>query len=100
MVKMTRAGTAEAVEIFGSIYHVRGDKESEYLQDLAGMVDHKMREISNNVATVDAGKIAILAALNIADELNQCRKQQEREREEIQEKVVTLVNRLEEVLET
>ena len=100
MVKMSRASETAEVEIFGSIYHVRGDKESEYLQDLAGLVDHKMREISNNVATVDAGKIAILAALNIADELHQCRKQQEGEREEIQEKVGSLVGRLEEALES
>ena len=97
---MSRTSTAAEVEIFGSVYHVRGEKESEYLQNLAGIVDHKMREISNNVATVDAGKIAILAALNIADELFQCRKQQEGEREKIQEKVVTLVSRLEGALET
>ena len=100
MVEMSRTSTAAEVEIFGSVYHVRGEKESEYLQNLAGIVDHKMREISNNVATVDAGKIAVLAALNIADELFQCRKQQEGEREKIQEKVVTLVSRLEEALET
>ena len=100
MVEMSRASKAAEVEIFGSIYHVRAEKESEYLQDLAEIVDHKMREISSNVATIDAGKIAILAALNIADELYQCRKQQEGEREQIQEKVVALVSRLEEALET
>lgn len=95
---MTRTTTTTDVEIFGSTYHVRGDKDPELLQDLAGLVDGKMREIAQQVSTVDTAKIAILAALNIADELLQCRKQQEGERVEIQDKVTRLAERLEGVL--
>ena len=95
---MARTTTTTDVEIFGSSYHVRGDKDPELLQELAGLVDAKMREIAQQVSTVDTGKIAILAALNIADELLQCRKQQEGERVEIQDKVTRLAERLEEVL--
>ena len=95
---MTRTTTTTDVEIFGSTYHVRGDKDPELLQELAGLVDGKMREIAQQVSTVDTGKIAILAALNIADELLQCRKQQEGERVEIQDKVTRLAERLEGVL--
>ena len=95
---MARTTTTTDVEIFGSTYHVRGDKDPELLQELAGLVDAKMREIAQQVSTVDTGKIAILAALNIADELLQCRKQQEGERVEIQDKVTRLAERLEEVL--
>ena len=47
---------------------------------------------------MDTAKIAILAALNIADELVQCRKQQEGERVQIQDKVTRLAERLEGVL--
>ena len=95
---MARTTTTTDVEIFGSSYHVRGDKDPELLQELAGLVDAKMREIAQQVSTVDTGKIAILAALNIADELLQCRKQQEGERVEIQDKVTRLAERLEGVL--
>ncbi len=95
---MARTTTTTDVEIFGSTYHVRGDKDQELLQELAGLVDAKMREIAQQVSTVDTGKIAILAALNIADELLQCRKQQEGERVEIQDKVTRLAERLEGVL--
>ena len=95
---MARTTTTTDVEIFGSTYHVRGDKDPELLQELADMVDGKMREIAQQVSTVDTAKIAILAALNIADELLQCRKQQEGERVEIQDKVTRLAERLEGVL--
>ncbi len=92
---MARTTTSTDVEIFGSSYHVRGDKDPERLRELAGHVDAKMREIAQQVSTVDTAKIAILAALNIADELLQCRKQQEGERVEIQDKVTRLAERLE-----
>ena len=93
-----RSTTATDVEIFGTVYHVRGQENPEYLRELAGLVDGKMREIAQQVSTVDTAKIAILAALNIADELLQCRKQQEGERVEIQDKVTRLAERLEGVL--
>ena len=95
---MSKTTTSTDVEIFGSSYHVRGAKDPELLQELADLVDGKMREIAQQVSTVDTGKIAILAALNIADELLQCRKQQEGERVEIQDKVTRLAERLEGVL--
>jgi len=56
------------VEIYGQSYNLRGEGESGYIQDLASYVDHKMREVSEATATVDSLKVAILAALNIADE--------------------------------
>ncbi len=93
-----KATTSTDVEIFGAVYHVRGDKDPERLQELATLVDGKMREIAQQVSTVDTAKIAILAALNIADELFQYRKSQERERVEIQEKVTSLTGKLEAVL--
>jgi cell division protein ZapA len=83
------------VEIFGSVYPVRGENDSEHLHRLAEMVDRKMREIGQHVSTADIGKIAILAALNLADELVQCRTDQEGERAEIDGKVAELAGRLE-----
>jgi cell division protein ZapA len=57
------------VEIFGKIYTVRGDKDPEYVRRVAEFVDRKMREISQVTDTVSTSRIAILASLNIADEL-------------------------------
>ena len=65
------------VEIFGQSYHVRGDGDPNYLTELAQFVDSRMRQVAAEVATVDPMKIAILAALNIADEFSRFRKQRE-----------------------
>ena len=94
----SKVTTATEVEIFGALYHVRGEKDPEYLRDLADEVDQKMREIAQQVSTVDTGKIAILAALNITDELFQRRKQQEGVPVEIREKVADLAGQLEEAI--
>ena len=65
------------VEIFGQTYNVRGDGDQTYLMELARFVDSRMREVAGQVATVDPMKIAILAALNIADEFSRYRKQRQ-----------------------
>lgn len=65
------------VEIYGQTYNVRGDGDPDYLLELARFVDSRMREVGAQVATVETAKIAILAALNIADEFSRYRKQRE-----------------------
>ena len=91
--------TTTEVEIFGAVYSVRGEQDREYLQELAKTVDRTMREVAGKVSTVDAGRIAILAALNLADELIQCQRRQEGERDRINETVAQLSERLQRALE-
>ncbi len=98
--RISKGTTSIDVEIFGSVYHVRGEQDPEYLQRLAEVVDGKMREISRHVPVVDSGKIAILAALNLADELLQCNNQQQGERVDMMEKVEELTGLLTEALDT
>jgi cell division protein ZapA len=62
------------VEIYDQAYTVRSDGDPDYLKQLAEYVDQRMREISSGTLTVDSRKVAILAALYIADELHQLRK--------------------------
>jgi cell division protein ZapA len=61
------------VEIYNQTYSIRSDGDNEYIQNLAEYVDTKMREISSGTMTVDSLKVAILAALHIADEFYQLR---------------------------
>ncbi|MEO6488084.1 MAG: cell division protein ZapA [Thermoanaerobaculia bacterium] len=63
------------IEIFGQTYNVRGEGDPNHLVELARHVDARMREVAAEVSTVDPVKIAILAALNIADEFSRYRKQ-------------------------
>ena len=95
----SKTTTATEVDIFGSVYNVRGEKDPEYLQELATLVDGRMREIAQQVATVDSAKIAILAALNIADELFQCRRHREGNQVEVEEKVAELTGELSKALQ-
>lgn len=92
-------GGATEVEIHGAVYRVHGRDDSGYLQELAALVDARMREISERVRTVDTAKVAILAALNIADELEQCRRRHDGERVEIRERVSALAGKLASALE-
>ncbi|HEX8162833.1 MAG TPA: cell division protein ZapA [Pyrinomonadaceae bacterium] len=62
------------VEIYNQIYNIRSDGDSDYVTQLAEFVDHRMREISSGTLTVDSLKVAILAALHIADELHRLKR--------------------------
>lgn len=94
-----KSTTTIDVEIYGTVYPVRGEQDRAHLERLATVVDGKMREIGARVSTVDTGKIAILAALNLADELIRCNQQQEGERAEIMEKVAELTGTLTDALQ-
>ena len=59
------------VEIYNQTYSIQSDGDNEYILGLAEYVDQKMREISSGTLTVDSLKVAILAALHIADEFYQ-----------------------------
>ena len=59
---------AIAVEIYDQVYHLRGT-DPAYIEHLAAIVDAKMRAVSAHGNTVDSLRVAVLAALNIADEL-------------------------------
>lgn len=65
------------VEIYNQTYNIRSDGDNDYILKLAEYVDSKMREISSGTLTVDSLKVAILAALHIADELHQLKKDRE-----------------------
>ena len=60
-------GGSVRVEIFDQVYNLRGS-DAEYILKLAEYVDGKMRAVSEQTATVDSVRLAVLAALNIADE--------------------------------
>jgi cell division protein ZapA len=65
-----------AVEIYDQIYHLRGI-DPAYIEQLARVVDAKMRAVSSHGNTVDSLRVAVLAALNIADELETLRQRNE-----------------------
>jgi cell division protein ZapA len=60
-------GNSVRVEIFDQTYSLRGS-DPEYIEKLAEYVDSKIRAVAEQTTTVDSLRLAVLAALNIADE--------------------------------
>jgi cell division protein ZapA len=56
------------VEIFGQTYSVKAGGDPAYVQKLAAFVDEEMKDVSRASGAVDSVRIAVLAALNLADE--------------------------------
>src|SRR5687768_7082739 len=56
------------VEIFGQTYTLSAGAEPGYVEQLAAHVDAQMREVGKSAGAVDSLRVAVLAALNIADE--------------------------------
>ena len=65
------------VVIYDQEYNMRGELDPEYIRLLGEFVDAKMRSIAARTQTVDSLRVAILAALNIADEYHQLRAKHE-----------------------
>ncbi len=57
------------VKIYGHEYTLKGEANAEYVQKVAKFVDGRMQEIADSSSVASTAKIAILAAINIADEL-------------------------------
>ena len=66
-------GRVIPVEIHGLRYPIRSGLDPEYVARLAAYVDDKIRVASESTPTGDSLRLAVLAALNIADELFRCR---------------------------
>ena len=64
---MSQSNNSVRVEIFDQAYNLRGS-DPDYIFKLAEYVDSKMRAVAEQTATIDSARLAVLAALNIADE--------------------------------
>ncbi len=76
-MEATTSSPTIKVEIYNQTYNIRSDGDTEYIIQLAEFVDSRMREISSGTLTVDSLKVAILAALHIADELHRLKNMHE-----------------------
>ena len=87
------------VEIFNQSYNVAAGEEEEHVRQLAEYVDTRMREVSEATRTVDSVKVAVLAALNIADELFTLQKKQDDIQGPLRKRVEKCVQLVERALE-
>ncbi len=79
-----------SVEILGQQYPIRSSLEARYVARLAAYVDEKIRATADLTPTTDTVRLAVLAALNIADECFHVREDDEVRREAVLERVARL----------
>lgn len=78
------------VRIYGAEYSIRGQADANYIKAIAEYVDKKMREVDTNVRVDSSLKVAILASLNITDELFKERAEKEHIRTQLEDKIKEL----------
>src|SRR6476660_9913022 len=89
--------TSVRVEIFDQAYNLRGT-DPEYILKLAEYVDEKMRAVAKQTNTVDSSRLAVLAALNIADEYHLLKRKLEGGSSEYLQRAQRLASVLDEAL--
>jgi cell division protein ZapA len=87
------------VNIWGIEYGLKSDADPQYIQELAAYVDQKMRKLSEGTVVKSQLKIAVLAALNIADELFRLKLKHEKLIKEIEQTSDELTENLESYLD-
>lgn len=87
------------VQIFGHSYTIRGEADHEYIMEVSAYVDRKMREITEKLPVASLSKVAILASLNIADELFKERARGENQSQRLNERAARLNAVLDELLQ-
>jgi cell division protein ZapA len=103
----TTTGKADAksvvqVQILGQQLAIRGEADQDYILGVASYVDRKMREITEKLPVASLSKVAILASLNIADELFKERASRERDGVSITdrtERLSAVLDRLDQLLD-
>jgi len=87
------------VEIFGQRLGLRADGDEARVQEIARFVDLRMREVADRSSSVDTVKIAVLTALNIADELFQEREtDQDSRQKRLEKQAKRLTTKIEEAM--
>ena len=87
------------VRIYDQVYHLQGENDPAHAQELAQCVDERMRAVAEVTGAVDSLRVAVLAALHLADELFLLRAQQEKLKAEIGERARRALARVDQALE-
>lgn len=94
---MSQSNNSVRVEIFDQAYNLKGS-DPDYIFKLAEYVDGKMRAVAEQTATIDSSRLAVLAALNIADEFHVLKRKYDAIANDLQARTHSLSGMLDEVL--
>ncbi|HEY3197764.1 MAG TPA: cell division protein ZapA [Nitrospirales bacterium] len=86
------------IEVYGHRYTIRGDGEESYVQELARLVDERMRTLAAHMKNATPMQLAVLTAINLANELNQAFKQNEEQADDLNRRAEGLIDSIQESL--
>ena len=87
------------VTIYGQEYTIKAPADASYIKNIAEYVDEKMREVQEELSTPQIpAKVAILAAMNISDELFNARRGEYSFKGEVESKIESLIQRIDQVI--
>ena len=94
---MSKESNQVSISIFGKEYSVKAPADPEYIIKIGEYLDGKMREVQSGFSTTQSStRIAILAAMNITDELFNARQTGESENTEVEQKISSLIELIDE----
>ena len=87
------------ISIFGQEYSVKAPADPDYIKKIAEYLDDKMREVQSGFSTTQSStRIAILAGMNITDELFTAHQSDESDSTEVEEKISSLIELIDDSL--
>ncbi len=95
---MTDRPETTRVNIYGREYSIRGEGDPAYIAEIAHFLDMRMRQMTENIAMTSTAKVAILASLNITDELFSKTRQLEEMEDSQQMFLSSLADKIDDVL--
>jgi cell division protein ZapA len=88
------------VEIYGQRYTIRGDADDAYVRRLAHFVDDQMKRLAEGMKTATPSKLAVLTAINLAHQLFESEKKRAQGEADIERRMETLMESIEEQMPT
>ena len=86
------------IEVYGHRYTIRGDGEESYVQELARLVDERMRTLAAHMKNATPMQLAVLTAINLSNELNQAFKQHQEQADDLNRRAAGLIDSIQETL--
>jgi len=88
------------VEIYGQRYTIRGEADEAYIRRLAHFVDDQMKRVAEGMKTATPSKLAVLTAINLAHQLFEVEKKRAQGEADIERRMETLMESIEEQMPT
>lgn len=88
------------IQIYGKTYSLKSSSDQMSMEEVAAYVDAKMRELAAALSKTSSADLAVLAALNIAQELIELQKQNDVNDKSHEEKIGRMIEALEDEIQT